>query len=170
MAKYEIIDNFLGVADFDNIKNIMFNELNWHYRHGVSSEDKNDKDYFFVHLFMDNYLIEQQPSFYYAPVFRPIANTLVRFKKEIKAFMRVKGNLFPSTSTIIEHTKHVDYPFKHNGGLFSLNSCDGYTLLDDGTKIESVANRLLLFDASKKHASTTCTNQNVRVNINFNYM
>ena len=40
---------------------------------------------------------------------------------------------------------------------------------EDGTKIESVANRVLLFDSSRPHSSTRCTDQKVRVNINLNY-
>ena len=44
------------------------------------------------------------------------------------------------------------------------------TVLEDGTECESVANRLLLFDATKPHHSTTCTDQKRRVNINVNYM
>ena len=83
--------------------------------------------------------------------------------------IRAKVNLYTKTPQIIEHTMHKDFEFEHKGALFSLNSCDGYTLLEDGTKIDSVANRMLIFDASKNHASTTCTNQNVRMNINLNF-
>ena len=38
-----------------------------------------------------------------------------------------------------------------------------------GEKIESIENRLVIFDSKKLHASTYCTNKKVRVNINFNY-
>ena len=64
---------------------------------------------------------------------------------------------------------HVDYPYSHKAAIFYINTCDGYTKLEDGTKIDSVANRMLLFDASKPHTPSDCTNQSVRVNINFNY-
>jgi hypothetical protein len=53
--------------------------------------------------------------------------------------------------------------------VFSLNTCDGFTSLEDGTKIESIENRLLLFDSNKPHASSTCTNAKARFNMNFNY-
>ena len=53
--------------------------------------------------------------------------------------------------------------------MFYLNDNDGVTVLNDGTEVESVANRLLLFDASKPHHSTTCTDADRRVNLNFNY-
>ena len=41
--------------------------------------------------------------------------------------------------------------------------------LDGGQKIRSVANRMLFFDATKLHNSTTCTDEKGRFNINFNY-
>jgi hypothetical protein len=88
---------------------------------------------------------------------------------KIKSLMRIKVNNYPRTSKLIHHKNHMDYPFKHKGALFYVNDCDGLTVLEDGTEIESVANRLLLFDASKPHHSTTTTNKPRRININFNY-
>jgi hypothetical protein len=80
------------------------------------------------------------------------------------------------THLIYEHTPNSSiYPMVFN--LFFnklkmkslLNTCDGFTSLDDGTKIESIENRLLLFDSNKPHASSTCTNAKARFNMNFNY-
>ena len=65
---------------------------------------------------------------------------------------------------------HFDYPFSHSSALLSLNTCDGYTKLKDGTKIDSIANRILLFDPSEEHCSTTTTNIFARINININYI
>ena len=58
---------------------------------------------------------------------------------------------------------HVDMNYSHSGAILSLNTCDGYTKLKDGTKIDSVANRILLFDASEEHCSTTTTNVPARI-------
>ena len=77
--------------------------------------------------------------------------------------------MYPNTETLKEHGIHIDYSFPHKAGILSINTCDGYTKLEDGTKIDSVANRMLLFDASNPHNSSTTTNQPVRVNININY-
>ena len=54
--------------------------------------------------------------------------------------------------------------------MFYFNTCDGYTKLNDGTKVESVANRALFFDPSIPHQSTNCTNAKARFNININYL
>ena len=87
----------------------------------------------------------------------------------IESLFRVKSNLFPSTQTLIQHAFHTDLDINHKGAILYLNDCDGYTVFPDGTKIESIANRCLLFDSSKPHASTTCTNEKARFNINVNY-
>ena len=61
----------------------------------------------------------------------------------------------------------IDY--KHCGLIFYLNTNNGFTILDDGTKIESVENRALFFDPSKRHCSTTCTDSIFRSIIIINY-
>ena len=91
-------------------------------------------------------------------------------KLEVKALIRMKANMFPNTKILQEHVLHVDYHFPHSVALFSLNTCDGYTKLKDGTKIHSVANRILLFDGEVEHCSSTTTNDYARINININYM
>ena len=83
--------------------------------------------------------------------------------------MRAKANMYLKTNKVIKHGLHVDRPFKHKGCIFYINTHNGFTVLEDGTEIKSVANRALFFDSSKKHSSTSCTDQNIRVNININY-
>jgi hypothetical protein len=43
-------------------------------------------------------------------------------------------------------------------------------MFENNLKVESVGNRMVMFDASKQHASTDCTNAKARVNINFNFL
>ena len=91
-------------------------------------------------------------------------------KLETRCLIRVKANLYPNTEILHEHPAHVDMKFSHSAAILSLNTCDGYTKLKDGTKIDSVANRMLLFDAGEEHCSTTTTNVLARFNININYI
>ncbi len=88
----------------------------------------------------------------------------------MKSLLRVKVNCYPSTAEIKEHRPHVDYKFKHTAAILSLNTCNGFTRLADGTKIDSVENRLLLFDGSIEHNSSTTTDAKGRYNINFNFL
>ena len=98
----------------------------------------------------------------FAPKFKQLAN--------FKTMIRIKMNAFPYTNVVKEHKKHIDYNYEHIGAVFSLNTCDGYTKFSDGTKVESIANRIVFFDASKYHQSTTTSNAKLRYNMNFNFL
>ena len=68
----------------------------------------------------------------------------------------------------IEHIPHIDYDFKHKGAIYCLNTCNGHTNFM-GEKVDSVFNRMILFNPTVLHNSTTTTDKIVRMNINFNY-
>jgi|TARA_Y100001963_G_scaffold71070_1_gene98856 hypothetical protein len=161
--KTNIIDNFLSEEDFTLIKNQMVggDYFPWYFQNTVSSErDKNYNHFFWTHIFFDHRGIASK---YYAilnPIFKKLA---------AKALMRVKGNMYSNQGKLQQHQKHRDYPFKHKGALFSLNTCDGFTAFSANNKIKSVANRMIFFDPSNPHYSSTCTDANIRVNIVFNY-
>ena len=99
-------------------------------------------------------------------LFTPKFEQFVNFRTMI----RIKINAYPYTNVVKEHKKHIDYSYDHIGAVFSFNTCDGYTKFSDGTKVESVANRIVFFDASKYHQSTTTSNAKLRYNINFNFL
>ena len=158
--KYEVVDNFLDQNYFKKLQDKMLTtSFAWYISQSVTHNSKND-EYYFVHMYFDRYRVNSPEI---KDLF-PIINKL-----NIKALIRIKANLYASTPEIYEHELHVDYPFSHKAALFSINTNNGYTYFEDGTKIESVENRMLLFDASKKHGSSTCTNQHYRCNIVFNY-
>lgn len=160
---YQIIDNALPEESFLKIKKSILNsQFSWNLTPWVSNLEENLKttsSYYFTHMFYSGLYID--PSCH---IFIDLLNKL-----ECKSLIRIKANLYPSTDNIEYQSEHVDYPFEHKGAIYYLNTNDGFTILEDGTKIESIENRLLLFDPSKPHNSTTCTNDKCRVNINFNY-
>ena len=98
----------------------------------------------------------------FVPKFKKLAN--------FKTMIRIKINAYPYTNVVKEHKEHIDFNYEHIGAVFSLNTCDGYTKFSDGTKVESIANRIVFFDASKYHQSTTTSNAKLRYNINFNFL
>jgi hypothetical protein len=159
---FQILDNFLPQEDFNNIKNFVLNpNFPWNLT-PVVSNDKEDLpmtgSYYFTHQFWAGFNTEQE-----AQIFAPILN-----KIECRAIMRIKGNLYPSTETLIHHMDHIDFEFPHRGAIFYLNTNDGLTVID-GEEVESIENRLLLFDPTVPHHSTTCTNDKCRINVNFNF-
>ena len=154
---------------FDTLSSTLMSRFfPWYYLSKINVED--DMDYrcenrYFEHNFFqyDSFDTFSKSEMFH--VVQPFLDML-----GIESLFRVKSNLFPSTQTLIQHAFHTDLDINHKGAILYLNDCDGYTVFPDGTKIESVANRCLLFDSSKLHASTTCTNEKARLNINVNYL
>ena len=54
--------------------------------------------------------------------------------------------------------------------VFYINTNNGYTEFEDGTRSESIANRMVTFPANLKHRGTTCSDEKTRIVINFNYI
>ena len=158
---YKVIDDFLDKKEFEILKQtVLSHDFPWFMSHGVTSYDNNSEHYMLSHKFYENFKINSSS-------FTLLDNLLS--KLGIKAVIRIKANLYPKTSEIIEHDFHTDYDFKHKTALLMLNTNNGFTILNDGTKIGTVENRLLTFDASEKHASTTCTDEKYKVNLVVNY-
>lgn len=158
--------NFLSVTELDFFKQVIIyhnvvHSFNWFLSNNVADESDNN-DYYFVHTFFDNRTVTTSPELW--SMFRILIDKL-----DVKAMMRGKVNLYPRTNQIIEHGPHKDLPFTHKGAVFYLNSNDGYTKLEDGTKIESIENQVLFFDPSTFHNSTTCTDAKYRITIAINY-
>lgn len=164
---YKIIDNFLTKEEFEDIQCKILNpNFDWHLSPQVTDIFEEDQfsiqaSYYFVHEFFraGSYHIDPEVK-----IFSPILN-----KIQCKSLIRIKANLYPSTESIFHHKDHIDYDYSHRGAIFYLNSNDGYTILENDIEIESIENRLLLFDPNKIHRSTTCTNSKCRINVNLNF-
>jgi hypothetical protein len=159
--KYKIIDNFLNKEDFEKIKNIVINfNFPWFYQELINpGHSLEDKTCYFTHLAFDQY----SSSFFFNHC------SVFTKKLKVKSYLRIKLNCFPNTDKIKINKKHQDFDFKHKAALYYINTNDGFTLLPNNVKIESIENRMLLFEGHKLHSSTTCTNQKARFNININY-
>ena len=173
MINLEIIDNFLPAHQFNKVQqDLMSNNLPWfvnddivHTNLGnVASDPRHNWQ--LVHLFYYNPLMHSECISVIEPILQHL-NPLVLIK--------AKANINYVTETIVEHGMHID--IQDTGlksilttGIFYVNNNDGYTILEDGTKIESVANRFASFPADTKHSGTSCTNTNRRVVLNLNYI
>ena len=159
-----VIDNYLEKPDFKTLE-IAFtsNNIAWYYNTYVAN--KNEKKFkgniYFNHTFFRQNEITS-PNFH---LLKPLLNKL-----EVKAIVNIKLNLYPQTEKVVEHNLHTDHKFPLKSALYYLNTCDGYTYFKEtNEKVNSVANRIVLFDSSKEHCSTTTTNQNARFTLNINY-
>ena len=164
---YKIIDNVLPkpVADKVGEDLLVDARFPW-YLSVVSAKYPPDilNNYQFVHIFYNKYNITST----FFSIIAPIVDYL-----NPESIIRIKANLNPRTESRYKFEYHTDYESKSSDrktAIYYVNSNDGITILEDGTEIESVANRLVIFDQKISHTGTTCTNQKVRCLINFNYI
>jgi len=186
----KVIDNILDDNDFKQLENLIFTQgsiIKWTWVPDIEGSNKltatsgvvpyqerNQKLFYMVHKFYDKdgdgFMSDNTVENFIYQIVDKIRLCLEKHNIEVQDLQRMKGNLYPNTSKLYEHEMHIDYNMPNQGAILSLNTCDGYTKLCDNTKVESVANRLFLFDASKKHCSTTTTDTRARFNINFNWI
>lgn len=171
MTNIEIIDNFLDEEYFLPIKTIMMNgDFPWYYTNFVVYNDENEildlDTYQFIHMFYNGNNGNHSP---YYNMMNPILDKL-----NVKAVIRIKSNLNTRKDNISIRKFHTDihpdaYPTAKIA-IYYINTNDGYTLFRDGTKVESVENRMVIFNNNIFHTGTDCTNKSNRIVINFNYL
>ena len=175
-SEHVVIDNFLDKKDFEEILNVIPVELAWGFNQKIADFDEikvNALDYYLSHLFYGlNPRTDGGVDAYIPFAFSDKIGLMAPILQKLdpRFVMRIKANLFPNTPKIVEHNMHRDHAYHHCGALFSLNTCDGYTKLHDGTKVNSIANRMLIFDAGEPHALTSTTNQLARLIINISFL
>ena len=163
----EVVDNYLSQEDFNTIHNHLYGDGIWAFLDGIDYKDDDEDKFQFVHY----YIKQSVQVSKYLNILLPITNKIKPF-----VFTRIKANFLTRTPTVRENRYHVDIKLKRKNkvrdwttSIFYVNTNNGYTKFEDGTKIESVANRFITFPANRKHLGTSCTDQNSRVVINFNY-
>jgi hypothetical protein len=163
---YQVIDNFLDTKDFQKVKEAVYGPfIPWFHNQFLVRPDYTDindlDNWQLTHTFYKNYSVTSE----FFNVLDPILTKL-----NPSAILRIKANLIPKTHFVVQHQMHVDVTcFKGKTAVFYINSNDGHTVFEDGTRVESVENRIVIFDAITMHTGTSCTNARNRVVINFNY-
>jgi len=163
-------DNFLTEQDFETIRNeVTATEFQWSFSQYVDSPDEEPTPGQFVH------------TAYYGSV--PISDFYNRLapileqKLDCCCLYRIKLNLQPRLPEPFTYMFHSDlsHDFEEDvashwtTAIFYINTNNGYTEFENGTKIESVANRFVSFPGNTLHTGTSCTDEKIRVVVNFNY-
>ncbi|NBP56621.1 2OG-Fe(II) oxygenase [bacterium] len=171
----KIIDNFLKKDEYFQILDILTSpQFDWHFNDTVSYSDKPNNsvnDFQFSHIFYKNPNMTSQ----YFSVLSPILHNL-----NCDVLMRAKANLRSPTHIIEEAEMHLDVSYSSminkldvmqalKTAIYYVNTNDGYTFFEDGTKVESIANRIVIFPSTMRHAGSTHTNAKYRIVLNFNY-
>ena len=165
----KIENNFLSQKEFDEIQELLITEpkgFPWFYNNIIDTREDVDK-FQFVHVFYMNYQSQSQ--------FMTLVNPILELLQPISIF-KIKANLLTRTPEIVENKLHVDIGVLSEEqqkqwtiSIFYINTNNGYTKFEDGTKVNSVAIRMISFPANMKHKGTSCTDEKIRVVINFNY-
>lgn len=163
--EYKVFDNFLDKDAVKTLQQTMLGgDFPWFYKKTKVFDSDISKPYLFqfTHTFYQDFA----PTSSYFNLLFPLIN-----KMEIKSLVRIKANLTTRTPDRIVYGHHVDYDDTKflKTAVFYLNTNDGLTVFENGTEIESIENRLLVFDSSLKHSGTSSTNENARSVININY-
>ena len=168
--KIEVIDDFLPKEVHRKMTEAIMTpggKLPLYISSVVADEDWNPEynkkyNYQFMHVFFQHFTMNQETFGIVYPLI-----------EKIKPFtlQRVKANLNPWTTEIIEHGMHIDSESPlAKSAVYYLNTNNGYTIFEDGTRVESVANRLVTFDSNTNHTGTTCTDKIFRGVINVVYV
>jgi hypothetical protein len=158
--EHKVINNFLEKETFNNLKNIMFSDkINWFFLPHMTTNDK----YFFNHCFYNHYTPQ---SIFFEDIIVPILKKL-----NAAAIVEVRANLSLKENICYQSNFHVDRPFECKTAVFYINTCNGYTLLNEDKKIKitSEENKMLIFNSQIKHAGVSQTDVDRRITINFNY-
>ena len=168
---YKVIDNYAPSELLNHMEEILWSEqFSWYYHDYVATKTQRDHDeFYFTHTFYGDGA-EDGPvgvnSNYFDDIIIPLCFILLG---QDVPMIRAKANLFTKREKHIIYGMHTDYNFeKHTTWVYSLNDNNGYTEFEDGTKIPSIKNQLLIFDGNIPHRSVGQTDARARINLNIN--
>jgi hypothetical protein len=163
---YEIIDDFLPTEQYELIKeHFVYNEeFPWFWKDSQLSKVC-DTFYFFHVLYVGD-----RPNSPYFDMFYPVFDKL-----KVNALINVRANLTTNTYGNGFNGKHKDNyseHLTHKTAVYYFGTNNGKTVLclEDGEiEIDTIDNRMIIFDANIDHYAKHQTDQNRRVVLNINY-
>jgi hypothetical protein len=167
----KIIDNFLEKELFTKLQERIMNYgVCWYFAPFTDENIETNDQFYFGH----NIYVNHQWSSNLSAAIQPLIS-----KINPLAINMIRANLMTKSEKHIESEFHTDLnrnspttekSNKWTTALYYINDCNGYTRLEDGSIIDSRANRLLTFPSDIKHLGATCTDEKRRVLINLNYI
>lgn len=162
---YNITDEYLERGPFHQLQSLFLGNgtIPWDFNeHKVWKDDNSIHNFQFVHTFFRGDV--GLKSSHYSQI------TPLLKKIDPAVWIRIKANMVPYNDKIIEFDLHTDTEYKCTTAVYFLNTCDGYLYFKDGSKVETIANRLVTFPSWYLHAGTTCTDDKVRCVLNLNFI
>ena len=165
---HKIVEDFLPKYSFGRLKQLVESVDFPYYYHDYTVRplkgERSHSDFMFVHSLVRE---KKACSNYVDAILYPIIDQL---EVPFEQIIRSKVNLTLRTNEHGTTDFHVDQDTDHTVALFYMSKCNGYTELEDGTRIDCKENRMLLFDGALKHRAVTHTNQEnkTRITVNIN--
>ena len=163
----KIYDNFLNDQDFKLVSTFLLsNKIPWMYNDSITGTETDYDGYQFVHTFFTVAKPFDCNNCRYSKFLDPIWTRL-----SPKYILRVKANLRPRTSELVQSGWHTDTDIvQAKTDIYYLNTNNGSTVFKNGESVQSKANRLVLFDSQLEHSGTSCTDERRRIVLNINYV
>lgn len=168
---FKVYDNFLANDKFEHIRNTLIGEPSvfpWYYKESrlPQLETRTEIPQQYAGTLSHMFYINNQRTSDFFELLAPLLDII-----EPAALIRIKANLTFAAPDRFVHGMHID----HNKGVgqtavFYVNTNNGQTMFDNGETVDSVANRLVVFDSSTVHSATSHTDTSVRCVINLNYI
>tara|TARA_B100001996_G_scaffold117024_1_gene88613 strand:- start:37 stop:612 length:576 start_codon:yes stop_codon:yes gene_type:complete len=181
-------EDYLSKVEFGQLREqVFFGGIPWYYNeHKVQAVEEDDfNNYQFTHVFYEmnsqKRLWTRSEKF---PLMLPILSRL-----SLIGIYRIKANLEPLkvgldvwhgekgiVSNVVSDVDRYYSQFHTDNdsdsmttGILYMNTCDGYTEFEDGSKVECRANRFITFPSSLKHRGVSQLDARFKCVINFNY-
>ena len=176
MSEIQIVDQYLNPKDHEQLQSIMLQrEFPWTLAQKTGDMDMDGKSTDPLNTQLNHWFVDFRNA-HYSPFFKyvlPIVN-----QQRIIGISRIKANLQLSTQKPIESDYHVDLSLRYGIAdipephptniIYYVNTNNGYTEFETGEKVESVANRAVIFPNSCRHRGVSQTDTHYRTVINLN--
>jgi hypothetical protein len=158
----KVVKNFLPKNVFSGIKNSLESEeFPWFFSDVVSTSKNKNEEFQYCHVFYKTQGFGIINSTYFDIIYPVIE------KIDPKILLRVKANSLTKTDKILNLSTHTDTTDKTiMSAVYYLNSNNGYTLFENGTKIISEENKIVFFPSNYNHCGSTCTDIKRRILLN----
>ena len=175
----KLIDNFLTEKEFVALRDvIMAPDFDWHFSPG---NDETDEERSSPGLFTHIIHGENDPFGHSSSCFRLLFCSLLSsgqfpgLNGNGVNLVRIRLNLNCKFPEPCKYHYHLDMSLgpaaeRWTTAILYINTNNGYTEFENGTIVESVANRLVAFPAVWMHRGVSQTDEETRILINFNYL
>ena len=167
--KISIIDNFLAKEEFVSLARYLSDEeVPWHFSRFMVHPEEVSPGGFYHKVYQANVPCSPIFTSHFLPILEQL-NVVVLIRLRINLNLRLpEPYVFQFHTDVDDFSK--DLITQVTTSILYINTNNGYTELEDGTKIESVANKLVSFPSNTKHRIVTQTDKQTRILINFNYL